>query len=238
MKSTAEQCHHPQEGSWVVEGPWELMNIWGSFQSSHLKTEPYKLFCCQDWKDVEESALLPLGQTPHPLLLSSKEPMGHHADAGIRWSGCTCPGVASYPSPAGLSQCCLYLGPASTVGAVPDPMHTAQIMGEGSQGSPGAEGGLLISSPLVGLSPTPSPTPILYSCVLPDPAVFLHHSSFRELQLAPIPAKAERCGVSETPGAVTFNASTLPRGQDLSLRPPPILRLAQARWSRRRRRAP
>ena len=98
-------------------------------------------------------------QTPHPLLLSSEEPMGHHADAGIRWSGCTCPGVASYPSPAGLSQCCLYLGPASTVGVVPDPMHTAQIMGEGSQGSPGAEGGLLISSPLVGLSPTPSPTP-------------------------------------------------------------------------------
>ena len=61
MKSTAEQCHHPQEGSWVVEGPWELMNIWGSFQSSHLKTEPYKLVCCQDWKDMEESALLPLG---------------------------------------------------------------------------------------------------------------------------------------------------------------------------------
>lgn len=107
-------------------------------------------------------------QTPHPLLLSSKEPMGHHADAGIRWSGCTCPGVASYPSPAGLSQCCLYLGPASTVGVVPDPMHTAQIMGKGSQGSPGAEGGLLISSPLVGLSPTPSPTPILYSRVLPE----------------------------------------------------------------------
>lgn len=66
--------------------------------------------------------------------------MGHHADAGIRWSGCTCPGVVSYPSPAGLSQCCLYLGPASTVGAVPGPVHTAQIMGEGSQGSPGAGG--------------------------------------------------------------------------------------------------
>ena len=58
MKSTAEQCHHPQEGSWVVEGPWELMDIWGSFQPSHLKTEPYKLFCCQDWKDVEERGLM------------------------------------------------------------------------------------------------------------------------------------------------------------------------------------
>lgn len=58
MKSTAEQCHHPQEAGWVVEGPWELTDIWGSFQSSHLKTEPYKFFCCQDWKDVEKKSQL------------------------------------------------------------------------------------------------------------------------------------------------------------------------------------
>lgn len=66
--------------------------------------------------------------------------MGHHADTRVRRSGCTCPGVASYPSLAGLSQCRLYLGPDSTVGAVPGPVHTAQIMGEGSQGSPEAGG--------------------------------------------------------------------------------------------------
>lgn len=67
--------------------------------------------------------------------------MGHHADTRVHWPGCTCPGVASYPSLAGLSQCRLYLGPDGTVGAVPGPVHTAQIMGEGSQGSPEAGGG-------------------------------------------------------------------------------------------------
>ena len=108
-------------------------------------------------------------QIPHPLLLNSEEPMGHHADTRVRRSGCTCPGVASYPSLAGLSQCRLYLGPDGTVGAVPGPVHQPRSWGKVLRGLQRlGVGGLLISSPVVGLSPTPSPAPTLYSRVLSE----------------------------------------------------------------------
>lgn len=58
MGSTAEHCHHPREGGWVVGGPQELIDTWESFQSFHLETEPCRLFCGQDWKDAGKRSQL------------------------------------------------------------------------------------------------------------------------------------------------------------------------------------